>query len=115
MKTVKCLSRFPIIDRDRWVYPWKEFSAVASYFSSDYFYTIAKHRVPAFLSLHSHLSIEHVIEALWNLVFAQFPFKTLLLVYDVLHGIICSFSMKEILDCGMPEQTKERFLLLFQK
>jgi hypothetical protein len=98
MKTVKCLTKFPSIDRDRWVYPWKEFSAVASYSSSEYFYTIAKHRVPAFLSLQAHLSIEHVVEAFWNLFFAQFPFKSLLLIYDVLHGIVCSFNMREILE-----------------
>jgi hypothetical protein len=98
MKTVECVSRFPNTNRDRWIYPWKEFTAVASYFSSDYSYTFAKHRVPAFLSLHSHLSIEHVIEALWNVVFAQFPFKRLLFVYDVLHGIICSYNMREILE-----------------
>jgi len=98
MKTLKCVTSFPIIDRDRWVYPWKEFSAVASYFSSDYFYTIAKHRVPAFLSLQAHLATEHALETLWNLLFVQFPFKRLLFVYDVLHGIICSYNMREMLN-----------------
>jgi hypothetical protein len=98
MKTIRCFTRFPSIDRDRWIYPWKEFTAVASYFSSEYFCTIAKHRVPYFLSLHAHLSIEHALESLWNVFFAQFPFKNLMLVYDILHGLICSFNMREILE-----------------
>ncbi|MCJ7633947.1 hypothetical protein MUP77_16370 [Candidatus Bathyarchaeota archaeon] len=97
MKTVKCLTRLPIIDRQRWLYPLKEFAGIISYFSSEHVYTIAEHKIPDFLSVHAHLSIEHVIEASWNL-FAQFPFKRLLFGYDVLHGLICVFKMKEILE-----------------
>jgi len=32
------------------------------------------------------------------MIFTQFAFKKLLFVYDVLHGIICGYGMKEILE-----------------
>jgi len=93
-KIVRCVAQTPITDKDVWVYPWKEYVGVASF--SDYCYTMNNHRVPSFLSLHAHLAIEHCLEKLWH-IFDQFPFKSLFFVYDFLHGIICSYNMREIL------------------
>jgi hypothetical protein len=98
MKIVICETRQPNIDRDKWIYPWKEYTGVASVFFSAQMYRFCDHRVPWFLSLHAHLAIEHILEGLWNLLFIQFPFKNLLFVYDALHGVICSRNMNEILE-----------------
>ncbi|MCJ7424327.1 hypothetical protein MUP01_08690 [Candidatus Bathyarchaeota archaeon] len=98
MKTVRCLTKLPVIDKDKWIYPWKEFTGVASYLSSEYFYQVGKHHLPFFLSLHAHLAMEHVLETLWNLLFVQFPFRNLMFVYDFLHGVLCSYNMREILE-----------------
>lgn len=68
-KTLRRLTRLPSIEKDRGIYSWEEFAGVTSYFSSEYFYTIEKHRIPDFLSLPVHLSIEHALETLWNLFF----------------------------------------------
>lgn len=100
MKTVRCLNISRWETRDKWVYPWKEFVAVSSFLSSssEPFYRVYEHHVPFFLSLHAHLAMEHVLERLWNRLFWQFPFKNLLFVYDFLHGVLCSYNMREILE-----------------
>jgi len=99
MKTVRCLTISRWESRDKWVYPWKEFVAVASFLPSESFcYQIYEHHIPFFLSLHAHLAMEYILERIWNRLFRQFPFKNLLFVYDLLHGIICSYNMREILE-----------------
>jgi len=96
-KVVQCLTYQPISDKDKWIYTWKQFAGIACYRTSEYEFHVNKHRIPFFLSLHAHLIIEHLTETLWNLVFKQFPCKRLLLVYDLIHGFVCGYNMREIL------------------
>jgi len=92
---VQCLSRDVIEGEDRWVYAWKEWVNVSRFGKSVSKY---QHRVPSFLTLHAHLRIEETIEDLWNkTIFPQFAFRPLMLVYDLLHGIVCAYGMREIL------------------
>lgn len=42
--------------------------------------------------------IEETLEDLAHLIFPQFAFKTLLLPYDIIHGVICGYDVREILD-----------------
>jgi hypothetical protein len=96
-KIVQCLSR-DIVDaeKDVWIYAWKEWVGLSK--NSDTEKSVYPHRVPWFLSLHAHLRSEEALEDLTNMIFTQFPFKKLLFVYDVLHGTICAYNMKEILE-----------------
>jgi hypothetical protein len=97
-KIVQCLSR-DIVDaeKDIWVYAWKEWIGLSK--NSDTKKSVHPHRVPWFVSLHAHLRIEEALEDLLNMtIFPQFAFKKLLFVYDVLHGVICAYNMKEILE-----------------
>jgi len=95
LRIVQCLSR-DIVDaeEDVWVYAWKEWVGLSK--NSDTTKSVYPHRVPWFLSLDAHLRIEEALEDLSNMIFPQFAFKKLLFVYDVLHGIICAYNMKEI-------------------
>jgi hypothetical protein len=96
-KIVQCLSR-GIVDaeKDVWIYAWKEWVGLS--INSDIEKGVQPHRVPWFLSLHAHLRSEEALEDLSNVIFPQFAFKKLLFVYDVLHGIICGYGMKEMLE-----------------
>ena len=93
-KIVQCFSRDIVEGKDLWVYPWKEWMNVATYGKK---VSKHRHRIPWFLSLETHLRMEEIVEDLAELIFAQFPFKALLLPYDIVHGFICGYGMKEIL------------------
>jgi hypothetical protein len=95
-KIVQCLSRTVIDAEDGWTYAWKEY--VGDAVIVKYGLALMKHRIPHFLSLHAHLRIEETLEDLAHLIFPQFAFKTLLLPYDIIHGIICGYNMREMLD-----------------
>jgi hypothetical protein len=93
-KIVQCLSRNVVDDKDQWIYAWKVWVGGAKVGGA----AINKHRVPFFLSLHAHLRIEETVEDLFNkTIFPQFAFKKLLLPYDIIHGLICGYNMREIL------------------
>lgn len=94
-KIIHCLSRDIVDGKDQWVYAWKEWVGVAKFGKS-----ISKHqhRIPWFLSLHAHLRIEETLEDFYHLIFPQFAFKPLLLIYDIIHGLICGFDIREILE-----------------
>ena len=95
-KIVQCLSRDIIDGKDQWIYAWKEWVNVAKSGKSQ---SKHQHRIPWFLSLHAHLRMEETLEDLVNkMIFPQFAFKTLLLPYDIIHGIICGYNMREMLD-----------------
>ena len=96
-KTVQCLSH-DIDEKDRWVYAWKDWATVSIPFKRGKNVSKHQHRVPRFLSLHAHLRIEETLEDLAHLVFPQFAFKPLLLPYDIIHGVICGYGMRGILN-----------------
>jgi hypothetical protein len=95
MKTVQCLSRNIVDGKDQWVYAWKDWATVSRWGKN---VSKHQHRISWFLSLHAHLRIEETVEDLAHLVFPQFAFKPLLLPYDIVHGIICGYSMRGILN-----------------
>jgi hypothetical protein len=96
-KTFKCLQRDFISDTDKWVYTWKEFVGGFSILHPQYMFCFWEHRVPFFLSPHAHIIIERTLENLTRALFQQFPCRKTLLVYDILHGIICAYNAIEIL------------------
>lgn len=94
-KIVQCLSRNDVVeDKLKWIYSCKEWVGIPTKFDVG----LCEHRVPSFLSLHAHLRMEENLEDLASkTIFPQFAFKKLLLVYDIIHGLICGYGMKEIL------------------
>jgi hypothetical protein len=93
-KIAQCLSKNVVIeDRLEWIYPFQEWVAVPI----KYDVSFCEHRVPWFLSLHAHVVIEEVLEDLVRVV-VRFPYKKLLFFYDIIHGLICAYGMKDILD-----------------
>jgi hypothetical protein len=107
----QCKEPMLTMDTDKWIYPWKEYVSVATFRESylDDEFTTDTHHVPFFLSLHLHITIEHNLARLWRLFFNQFPFKTLLFVNDVICGIICACTMREILQFWNA-RTKDGFI-----
>jgi hypothetical protein len=95
-KIIHCLSRQVIDAQDGWSYSLKEY--VGDVVILKYGLAIMKHRVPWFLSLHAHLRMEKTLEDFAHLIFPQFAFKPLLLTYDIIHGLICGFGLREILE-----------------
>jgi len=94
-KIVQCFSRNTVVeDKLKWIYAWKKWVGIPTKFDVG----VCRHRVPFFLSLHAHVKIEETIADLGGIVFPQFTCKILRLPYDILHGLICGYNMKEILD-----------------
>lgn len=92
MKTIRCLTRTPITDDGtKWNYAWKEFCEV----TTEYTFRIQTHHIHSFLSLHAHLTAEDHLESLTNLLLKQFPFKKLLLPYDIIHGVLCGYYIRK--------------------
>jgi hypothetical protein len=94
-KIVECLSRDIVDGGDAWAYAWKEWVGVGIHGK-----TLSKHehRFPWFLSLHAHLRLEECLEDLSDKsIYPKFLFKPLQLPYDIIHGFICGYSMREIL------------------
>lgn len=90
----RCLSRCDVVeDRLEWIYPWGEWVGVPIKFDVG----LCEHRVSWFLSLHGHIIVERMLEDLIRVV-VRFPYKRLFLFYDVVHGLICAYSMIDILD-----------------
>ena len=93
-KVVQCLSRCDVIeDRLEWIFPFKEWCGVPIRYDVG----LCKHRVPWFLSLHAHVIIEEVFEDLISVI-VRFQYRKLLFFYDVVHGLVCAFDMKDIID-----------------
>lgn len=93
-KIVQCLSRNVVVeDKLKWIYACKEWVGVPTKFDVG----LCEHRIPWFLSLHAHVKIEEVLEDLIRVV-VRFPYKKLLFFYDIIHGLICAYDMKDILD-----------------
>jgi len=94
MRLQKTLSRIAVISKRRWIYGrgW-------TYCKDHYVQGVQVHRLPFFLSLHAHLVLEEKIEDLWNIFGGAFreP-KIILLIYDIIHGVICAYNMKQILE-----------------
>lgn len=62
------------------------------------FFEVCEHRVPSFLTLHVHLIIEDALEVVAGKFLPQIFSKITLLFYDVIHGLICAYDMRDILD-----------------
>lgn len=92
-KIVRCLSRKGVVEyKLKWIYTCKEWLGVPVKFDVG----LIKHRVPFFLSLHAHIKIEEVLERLISVV-VRFQCKNLLFFYDLIHGLICAYGMRDIL------------------
>jgi hypothetical protein len=77
-----------------WVYPWKEWTDFLSRDSR----VEEQHRVLWFLSLKAHITIERALGELSDILLLRFPYKKLLFFYDVIHGLISAYNVKEILE-----------------
>ena len=92
-KIVECLSRDIVDGGEAFEYAGKEWVGVSVFGK-----TLSKHRhrFPWFLSLHAHLRLEECVEDFYPF-YPRFLFRYLLLPYDILHGFVCGYSMREIL------------------
>ena len=75
-------------------YRWR----VGNQSSCGSFYEVREHRVPSFLTLHMHLIIEDALEVVARKFLPQIFSKITLLFYDVIHGVVSGYSMRDILD-----------------
>lgn len=93
-KKMRCLTRSPVTDDVKPCYRWRNYDQTEIGFT---FY-VYEHRVLFFLTLHAHLIIEETLENLTRILLPQLFSKITLLFYDVIHGLICAYNMKDILD-----------------
>lgn len=99
-KIVQCLTKDDVIEyKLKWSYALKEYAPMPSEFGI----AVCEHRVPFFLSLQAHVKIEDIVRdsGLRIFVFPQFD-GILRFPYDLIHGIICGYNMKEILEFWRP-------------
>jgi len=75
-------------------YGWR----VCNQSSCGSFFKMREHRVPSFLTLHMHLIIEESLEVVARKFLPQIFSKITLLLYDVVHGVVSGYSMRDILD-----------------
>ena len=97
-KSFICLQPDLIIDTDKWSYTWKEFLGFNSVLHPRYVLCVRKHRVPFFLSPYAHIVIEQKLEFIFGAIFQQFICRGTCLIYDILHGILCAYGAREIMD-----------------
>ena len=91
-RKIKCLTRIEITEDIKPCYRWR----VSNQSICGYELEVAEHRVPFFLTLHMHLVIEEILHTLAMKLEPQ-PFsKITLLFYDVIHGLVSGYNMKEI-------------------
>lgn len=75
-------------------YRWR----VCNQASCGSFFKVCEHRVPSFLTLHMHLIIEEALEVVGRKFMSQIFSKITLLFYDVIHGVVSGYNMRDILD-----------------
>ena len=96
VNNIRCLSRSLLNDTWLWMYATQSY--VLCYTGTQNPKRVQSHRVPFFLSIHSHLTLEEKIEDFWMLArLNRFNPKKLLFIYDVLHGLVCGYTMQEII------------------
>jgi hypothetical protein len=98
MRFITCVSRIPVVDKQEWVFGYGYI-----YRSSFSDKEQQKHRVPSWATLQLHLTLEEITEDIYSLLFGRFSphfncIKLLLLPYDIIHGVICAYSMRSILN-----------------
>lgn len=92
MKRFRCLTRIPTTDDNKPCYRWR----VSNQYICGYDLEVAEHRVPFFLTLHAHLIIEETLEGIAMKFQPQLFSKIIDLFYDIIHGLVSGYSMKEI-------------------
>lgn len=99
-KIVKCLTPHQTELREIWVYTSKTWSESYTKFGEPS--EVEDHRVACFMPLHLHLILEQFVEELGNRFLLPFSCKKLWLLYDIVHGIISSYGIKDILKFWRP-------------
>ena len=93
-RKIRCLTRVETTDDIKSCYRWRN----SNVHICSYDLEVAEHRVPFFLTLHTHLIIEETLHNLALKFIPQLFSKTTFLFYDIIHGLVSSYSMKEISD-----------------
>ena len=94
MKRFRCLTRIQVTEDIKPCYKWR----VSNQSSCGSFFEVREHRVPSFLTLHMHLIIEEVLEVVPRKFLPQIFSKITLLFYDIIHGVVSGYNMRDILD-----------------
>jgi len=99
-KIVKCLTQVQTEEREIWVYTAKTWNTANTKFGEPS--QVEEHRVAWGMSPHLHLILEQLVEEVGNRFLLPFSCKKLMLLYDIVHGIISSYGMKDILEFWRP-------------
>jgi hypothetical protein len=91
-RRLRCLTRIEVTDDVKPAFRWRQ----SNQYVCDFLFEPREHRVPLFLSLHAHLIIEQTLECLALKLLPQLFSRVTLLFYDVVHGFVCAYSMKQI-------------------
>lgn len=93
-RKVRCLTKIAVTDDIKPCYRWRN----SNQYICDSYFDMEEHRVPFFLTLHAHLIIEETLEGIAIKFLPQLFSKITSLFYDIIHGFVSDYNMKEILD-----------------
>lgn len=91
-RIIKCLTRIPTTDHIEPYPRWRAFDDSIVEWNLE----VAEHRVPFFLTLHAHLIIEATLENIANKFLPKLFSRITSLFYDIIHGFVSGYNMKEI-------------------
>lgn len=94
LKRFRCLTRVQVTEDIKPCYRWR----ISNQSSCGSFFEVREHRVPFFLTLHVHLIVEWILEDMSRKLVPQVFSKVTLLFYDVVHGFVCGYGMRDILE-----------------
>jgi len=92
-RKVRCLTQVLVTEDSKLAFRWRAFNAS----TCDFYFEVRQHRVPFFLSLQAHLRIEETLESLARTFLPHLLSRVTLLFYHVIHGLVCAYSMPEII------------------
>lgn len=92
-RVVRCLSRTEITEDSKLIYRWR----VGNQSCYDSYLEWHVHRVPFFLSISAHVTIEWILGSLGRCLIPRLFENLFFLFYDVVYGVVCAHGMKEIL------------------